>query len=392
MYDQDSYGYYLFNNQKSYNKYDVISKAEQIEDVKWIYNDEYFSSFDWTKEPAPNLPDLYAARALKLRQQYDYIILMYSGGSDSFNILDTFVNYDIKLDEVAHLINYEGSKNKNNFQNKEIFDVAIPKIDKLINQKRLSTISRVVDITKREINGFNSKTKFDFIHTINNFASPYSQAKTKLYLEVKKWRDLVAAGKKLCFIWGAGKPKVRYQDSKYFFYFMDVIDLRRSVGFSDQMIGDDGPIDELFYWAPTFESTQIMIKQAHLIKNYFSIEHNLNFLQQIRYRAGEEMSGRFSTSTDKNIYLGGELLKKLIYPNWNSLDGIMLKSPSGVILSSRDDWFWKDVNHPATTIFLNGILHLRNTIKQCWIEDYISYNNELYPKKIRVIATKSYYL
>ena len=389
---EDSYGYYVYKNQKSHNKYDVITKAERVEDVKWIYNDEYFSSFDWTKEPVDSLPNLYAARARKLREQYDYVILMYSGGSDSFNILDTFVNYNIKLDEVVHLINYEGSKDKKSFQNKEVFYVAKPKVDALIKEKRLLTTSRVIDITSRSINGFNSKTKFDFIHTINNFASPHNQSKTTLYLEVEKWRNLVSSGKKICFLWGGEKPYVNYIDEKWFFYFIDIISLRRQIGNSSEMTGNNGVTNELFYWAPTFESTQIMIKQAHLIKNYFSVESNLEYLQTIQYGTGEEITGRFNTKNGKIINLGGEILKKLIYPNWNSLDCVMLKSPTGSILSSRDSWFWKDVYHPSTVIFLNGILHFRKTIKKCWIQGYIAHNGVIYPKCIRRIESKRYYL
>ena len=391
MHSPDNYGYYMFNNQKFYSKYDVTTKAERVEDVKWIYNDEYFSSFDWTKEPVDSLPNLYAARARKLREQYDYVILMYSGGADSFNILDTFVNYNIKLDEVAHLINYEGSKDKNNSQSKEVFYVAKPKVDTLIKEKKLATISRVVDITNRIISYFNSKTKFDFIHTINS-CGPQRLAQTKLYLEVDVWRNLVLSGKKVCFLWGGDKPKVKFKDGKYFFRFVDAAVHGSFMTTADQLAGSDTSDNELFYWAPTFESTQIMIKQAHLIKNYFSVENNREYLKTIRYLENEEICGRYVVENNKQIMLGGELLKKMIYPNWNPSDNLRLKHSTGVFINTGSEWFWNNIDNPSSKIYLNGISHVLHSMNPCWKDGYIVRHSRLFPKKIKPIFSKNYYL
>jgi len=391
MYNSDNYGYYVYKNQKFYSKYDIITKAEHLSEVTWIYNDEYFSSFDWTKEPVNSLPDLYAARARKLREQYDYIILMYSGGADSFNILNTFINYDIKIDEVAHLINYEGSKDKNNHLNKEVFYVSKPKVDALIKEKNLSTTSRIIDITNRVISYFNSKTKFDFIHAINSYGSPHLFARTKLYLEVDVWKKLVSSGKKVCFIWGSDKPKVNYQDGKYFFRFVDG-GVHGSIPPEDQLVENGAPTNELFYWAPTFESTQIMIKQAHLIKNYFSVESNLEYLKTIRYLENEEICGRYMKENSKQIMLGGELLKKIIYPNWDPSDNLKLKSPTGTLLNIGSEWFWGNNDNSSSKIYLNGIAHVLHSMRPCWKDGFIVQHNKLFPRKIKPIFSKNYCL
>jgi hypothetical protein len=389
VYIPDNYGYYIFKDQKYYSKYDVITKAENPEHVKWIYNDAFFNSFDWKKEPTESLTDLYAARAYKLREQYDYIILMYSGGSDSFNILDTFIQNDIKLDEVVHLINYEGSKSKDSFQNKEIFTVAKPKIDNLIKEKKISTISRIIDITKREIDCFTSKTKFDFIHLINTHGSPHLQAKTKLYKEVDEWKNMVSQGKKICFLWGSEKPKIKYVQGKWFFNFIDILD--GAISIADQLLGNDGPIDEVFYWSPSVESAKIVIKQSHIIKNYLSVVENKECMKNIKYKRDEEISVLYYENASL-IKLGGEILKQIIYPNWNSIDTVSFKSPTGNLLSSRDEWFWKDVNDDAAKIFLNGLFHMRKTIKPPWIQDYILHAGKIYPKTVKRIYSQPYFL
>jgi len=390
MYNADNYGYYIYKGFKTYSKYEIMCRTEDIQTVKWIYNDEYFSSFDWKKEPNESLESLYLKRAIKLREKYDYIILMYSGGSDSGNILDTFVNNDIILDEVAHIVNYEGSKDKGSFQNKEIYEVAKPKVDQLIQQKNLKTVSRLIDITKRTVDFFNQKNKFDFIYFSHSFGAPNMHAKCKLYQEVKEWRDLVSSGKKVCFLWGSDKPRVSGHDGVFNFYFTDVIDGSISVG--DQLRGNDGPADELFYWAPEYESTMIMIKQAHIIKNFLSYYNIKKKLYDFKYLPNEEVTCHCFEKGKLQYMLGGNLLKKLIYPTWNPVDEVMLKSKTGNFLSSRDEWFWKDVSNPTVNTFLSGVEHIAENVYGDWIDAYFKYNNKVFPKKIKKVKSKLYEL
>ena len=56
---------------------DVMSIANDPLSVSWHYNDTFFSSFDWTKEPKESLSSLYIKKAEQLRNDYDYLILMY---------------------------------------------------------------------------------------------------------------------------------------------------------------------------------------------------------------------------------------------------------------------------------------------------------------------------
>ena len=44
---------------------------------------------------------MYVERCNQLRDKYDYLVLHYSGGSDSHNILHTFLTNNIKLDEIS---------------------------------------------------------------------------------------------------------------------------------------------------------------------------------------------------------------------------------------------------------------------------------------------------
>ena len=68
--------------------------------MTWNWHDHVWKNFNIEKLGKQNLTDLYRERAQQLRDIYDYLILSYSGGSDSHNILMTFLNNNIKLDQV----------------------------------------------------------------------------------------------------------------------------------------------------------------------------------------------------------------------------------------------------------------------------------------------------
>ena len=68
-----------------------------------------FSKCDWTTEPEPGVPlsEYYRRRAQQIRDKYDYVVLLYSGGPDSNNILHAFVHNGIKIDEIVNINSYD---------------------------------------------------------------------------------------------------------------------------------------------------------------------------------------------------------------------------------------------------------------------------------------------
>ena len=86
------HGYYQVNDLKIKSKIEACLTATQLNTVPvWNFNDEYFSSFDWSIEPQEDIEELYKKRALELREKYDHIVIHFSAGRDSGNIMDTFI-------------------------------------------------------------------------------------------------------------------------------------------------------------------------------------------------------------------------------------------------------------------------------------------------------------
>ena len=94
-------GYYKVGTKVFPNKLEALYYATQTnQDVSWNFNDETYSKIDWSIRPTESLAELYRQRAQQIRDEYDYVVLSFSGGADSHNILQTFLKNNIRLDEI----------------------------------------------------------------------------------------------------------------------------------------------------------------------------------------------------------------------------------------------------------------------------------------------------
>jgi hypothetical protein len=124
----NKHGFFEVGEQKFYSKLDAIHHSIQTGNpVEWNFNNEIFRSLDWTVEPTESILKLYAQRAKDLRQRYDYLVCMFSGGSDSTTMLQTFIDNDIPVDEI--FMNYWPKGHANNFMNREMENAAIPYVN-----------------------------------------------------------------------------------------------------------------------------------------------------------------------------------------------------------------------------------------------------------------------
>ena len=95
-------GYYTVGDR--YFVWKIMAYAEAArtnQQVNWHFHEDIWRAVDWRTPPTLDLSSWYRIRAEQLRQRYGYIILAWSGGADSTNVLDTFLENDIRLDEVV---------------------------------------------------------------------------------------------------------------------------------------------------------------------------------------------------------------------------------------------------------------------------------------------------
>lgn len=357
----DKLGCYRVGDLKFYSKLQAIEMHTKTGiHPHWDFNEAVFDSYDWTVEPTESLTEIYRARAQQLRDQYDYIVLMYSGGADSHNVLKTFVNNDIKLDELASMMNHRATGDKNSWMNTEIFNVAIPTVEYL-KENYPWLKHRVIDNTELVINHFTStQNKFDWIYEMNMLFNPGSACRESIGLKIKEWADIINSGKKLCILSAIDKPRVAQVNGRFCVKFLDMIDLIPTV---KGMAGELPYADELFYWTP--DMPEVVIKQAHMIKNYL----NRNPVSQLPFVSKNKSDLAFREVDSEKYWLSNHGLHTLIYPDWDINTLTTGKTPK-VILTKRDTWFWNlEETNTISQNFWIGLDKLWKTVPDYWKND-----------------------
>ena len=381
---QDKLGVYRVGDLKFYSKLEAIEMHVKTGiHPHWDFNEDVYSSYDWTIEPPDDILELYRKRAEQLRSQYDYIILMYSGGSDSHTVLDTFLKNNIKLDEIASQLEYNITGKKDSYPNAEIFRVAFPVIKeckekypwfKDVNHRALDSSDFIIDYFS------DKKTRLDWIYKANMFLTLNHVARNEQLLKlVPEWAKLIDQGKKVCILWGADKPRMSHEDGKFIFNFMDF----HSQGSVDSIAGKASYTDEFFYWTP--DMPEISIKQAHMIKNYLNSRADVTTLPFV----STHKSGLVYKVVDGVKYwLSVDGVNTIIYPNWD-INTFSVGKPPSIILSPRDYWVLElEDSNPVKTNWINGVQKYSEIIPDYWKND----PNDFIGGGIMHSVSKNYFL
>jgi hypothetical protein len=353
--EQDKRGYYLVGWKKFHNKTEALMYASKTNfNIRWVFNDAVYDSIDWTIPIETPLAELYKQRAQQLRDTYDYIILHYSGGQDSNNILHSFIDNNIKLDKIIIQVpepqRRHSVKNDTSWQNYwgEIDYQAIPYLkglgDKLkgieITVQDLST--NIVELLSSEY--WIEKMLPNASYGIGVISRSMGQYTSTNIL------DIVDNGKTSCQLIGIDKPLVYHTGDNYYCYFAD--QNAYHIQPMDVNLDDvfNKTVTEFFYWTP--DMPEIVVKQAQEIKK--SCESNL---------AVKEL---FSKTTKADIGLFRQIMQSIIYDNNHAPTFQTMKpnTTNGEIIAGQKThaWFFHGDDQKIVENYYSGIGHLCSQI------------------------------
>lgn len=351
----DRLGYYLVGTKKFHSKtLALLEQKKTKKDLTWVFNDNTFNSFDWTLPIETSLNDLYKKRALQLRNNYDYLVLYYSGGADSLNILLTFINNNIFLDEIVMQIpvpaeknfNDKDKSNKNYYS--EIKYQATPMLNQLRNRIHPNTKIRYQDISQPLLELLSYDDWYEKISVGTNI-SPAGIARQVTQLEEPHILELCHSNKKIAQILGVDKPLVMCNsEGEYYAYFSDSNAMHAPpIDFTKKEIFEKHYQTEFFYWTP--DIPEIVIKQAQLIKK--ACEND-------RYKKLLIMQ-----SMKKHIQNFRHILHEIIYSHevivhWDP------EKPSSMVVRPMDQWFWNLGNTKQIGNYVSIIDYLNKNINE----------------------------
>lgn len=362
MIDINSPGfYYSADGNKFFSKIEaILYKQQNNQKIFYYYNDHIYDKILWTIEPPESLQFYYKEQAQKIRDSYNYVVLCYSGGYDSTNILETFYYNNIKLDKIVIVgaFSQDTSFGVDENHNGELYHNAFPYLKEL----GLDSITQICDYTKYFDNVKNfSISSYDekWVDKIGGWFSPHNWFWKDLENHVipKEWRN-----KKTAIIMGKDKPGLFYSPKFPTEKFTKTGIKLNSFCFRDTPVnsyGNSNGIDNIerinFYWDPYYPN--ILIKQLHMLYKVY----NSCLTSDYDESSGVTIYGKLNTND-------------IIY---NLKKPLAFKSPKSLtsILSLRDNYLLNKKNSDVYDLYKTGI-------------DFINSNLNL--RKLPVIQTKHY--
>jgi hypothetical protein len=377
MIDKDQFGFYTVGSFKTYSKLEAVEASARLKQpVEWNFNRNVFSKYPWHIEPPHSLDYYYAQRAKQIREKYDYIVLWYSGGADSHNVLMSFVNNNIFIDEIAQYHSLKGAQgDKTTNMNQEVFETSFPKTQELIanNPVYKHTYHNLIDLSDIMSQVFLiSENKWDNFYNSNMYVAPGALSRTYLREKIPHYKNLIDQGRKVCFLWALEKPQVCLEGDSFYFDFKDGLD--GCIGVRTQRLGREWEHDELFYWSP--DAPDLICKQGHVIKkflqlltpshidNYHVLDKKPNF---DTYGVNLNLHELCITIVKNNqtYSLSNYGLHRLIYSNFDPTS-VVAKKPQSLIYNIRDEWWYKPNSGDFGQYHFNrAVAWYRNLVKKC---------------------------
>jgi hypothetical protein len=147
-------GYYKLGDTVIQNKLQALTDpALNGRHLEYVFHDDVYSQLNWAVEPAETLEQLYVRRAWEIREKYDYLVIHFSGGSDSTNILETFLKNNIPFEELYSRgrradIDPDPSNTSADNTNAEVLLNAVPIVDYVIVSIQKSKLNTLLVTTK----------------------------------------------------------------------------------------------------------------------------------------------------------------------------------------------------------------------------------------------------
>jgi hypothetical protein len=332
----NKYGCYICGGITFLSKFKALEYANQINSgvVRFYYHDHIWDSFDKRLLGKIPLTTLYKERAQQLRDKYDHLVLHYSGGADSHNILHTFLVNNIKLDEVSVRWAKPLRDGKFYTPNKQDtsagnavseWDFAIkPTLDKLKSTHPEIKIT-IVDFTDK----LDSKIiKTDNIENriieLNMYRGSLFSIAARLSPKIEQETTTASKNKKIGHLFGIDKPIVNMDSAGYNMCFQDLM-LENTLM---PEAAANGSV-ELFYWAHDFPI--LPMEQAYQVALRFKTD------AAARETLFEDWADRDSTVIRKKIYAEQQVQKYVLYKDSWDFNTFQAGKPN----TSRSDWyFW----------------------------------------------------
>jgi hypothetical protein len=321
-------GYWKVLDKKFINKFQALRFATDcLKPVQYIYFDDVWKNFDRSLIGKTSLKELYKQRAQQLRDSYDYLILYFSGGADSYNVLRSFIDNGIHLDEIC-------VKWAKDVIDKDIYT---PNTIEESATNYLSEWDYAIAPVLQEVSQKHPNIK---IEIVDWFTDKLSIGRENVFATVNHWHDcevpslavwsprefeLTEKGKKVAGIYGVDKPQTMFEGDSAYMFFLD----------SATTMGTPCPANiygtEYFYWSPNFPA--LAFEMANTAITAFKTQQELAEFKFTSDIKSDARTFAFKIGNQQRM------LRHIIYETWT--DRFQARKPDQLDRSDKHFWLWK---------------------------------------------------
>jgi hypothetical protein len=347
-----TYGEYRVGSSVYVNKMDALAEHVKTgQPITWHLFEEELSRLDLKKEPEESLAELYAKRARELREEYDHLVVHFSGGTDTSAIINIFIENDIHVDELF-IRTYDRETRHREFligkdpEGQEAEDITLP-----LAQHIKETYWPHITITHVDFSqGLIDRMKSDVLW-YKDYRScsidPNSIMRSDWDMLVPRWRTMAERGLKIGHIVGKEKPRVRLDDVGFYIQYSDIdhqdyiaprkLDLPYHI--------------EMFFWHPS--TVKMQLKQAHTLRRCWSELYSHHSPDRWFTRAYEDEIARAVYPVSRLPMLGFTLKRR----DLGHLD---------TVWKQQSNWFIEDKQSDHFKIWSKGAFYLYDQVRSMY--------------------------
>ena len=343
--DWKKFGHFRVGQTDYYSYSDAKAAAKLLNcSVQYMLNNDVYSQHDWTKDPCPHLSlaDLYRLRAQQLRDENDYVVLMFSGGPDSTNILNTFCDNDLVIDEIINFNSYSSTgKVDGTLTNADFYYNAKPTLDLLQREGKLQAKITIYDEIKFSLKHWARMQKLgsDDMATCLGGPNMWLNAAWAHQYNDELWKRIQNKGK-VCIIYGHDKPNSKIVHGKRAIIHngLGMANFDEAVKQYPELMA---PLVKACHWFyASADSPNIVMKQAWILTQFCNAHPEAEYYSQ----PSKDPSLRpavYWPSKHGHGNLRYDIFHSIIYPTWKP--SFVTPKVSDQLQRPQDCWWVDDL-------------------------------------------------
>jgi len=240
--------YWVSNNHPIRSKFAAMKNLAAGQATSFYFFDQQWSRADWSKPSSDSFDNLLIQRAKEIRQNYSYVRLAYSGGSDSHTALMAFRMAGVAPDEIYFwsMLGEYPSKFDNNFEINRSVRPYVPIIQQWFPKTKIRHINLDYNRYRALKLLHPSHSAFEISTGLRSLTTSFSLA---------AFEDF-AIGSNVVTITGSDKPRLDRINGQWYAWLTDL-----------SCMHNWGQGVEGFFAS---ENPALYIKQCHTLKNFLT--------------------------------------------------------------------------------------------------------------------------